>query len=40
MKTLITMLALTLLVLPMLAGIGRIRRLPRNGKTQDEKSED
>jgi hypothetical protein len=29
MKTLIAMLALTLLIVPMLAGISRIRRLPR-----------
>jgi hypothetical protein len=28
MKTLIAMLALTLLIVPMLAGIARIRRLP------------
>jgi hypothetical protein len=40
MKTLIVMLALMLLVLPMLAGVGRIRRLPRTSEAQDEKSTD
>jgi hypothetical protein len=40
MKTLIAMLALTLLVLPMLAGIGRIRRLPRSGEATDDKGKD
>ena len=34
MKTLIAMLALALLVLPMLAAIGRLRRLPR--RSDDE----
>jgi hypothetical protein len=29
MKTLIAILALTLLIVPMLAGISRMRRLPR-----------
>ena len=40
MKTLIAMLALVLLVVPMLAGIGRIRRLPRSGEAHAEKNED
>jgi hypothetical protein len=37
MKSLIAVLALALLVLPMLAGIGRIRRLPR---PRDQDAED
>lgn len=32
MKTLIALLALALLVLPMLAGIGRLRRMPRRAE--------
>jgi hypothetical protein len=38
MKTFIAMLALTLLIVPMLAGIRHIRRLPR--EQQEERSED
>ena len=36
MKSLIAVLALMLLVLPMLAGIGRIRRLPRRRDGEQE----
>jgi hypothetical protein len=35
MKTLIALLALTLLIVPMLAGIARIRRLPPPRGTKD-----
>ena len=37
MKTLIAMLALTLLIVPMLAGIARVRRLPPpNGEREPD----
>ena len=35
MKSLIALLALLLLVLPMLAGIGRMRRLPPRTRDED-----
>jgi hypothetical protein len=35
MKTLIAVLALVLLVVPMLAGIGRIRRLPKRPRDDE-----
>ncbi len=35
MKTLIASLALVLLIVPMLAGISRIRRLPRRGQKDE-----
>ena len=35
MKTLIAMLALTLLIVPMLAGIARVRRMPRPAEERE-----